>query len=173
MTATQMLDELDVRTTPDGRKRIFSMKFCTNEGKLHYFPQVYITGVNNMDMKRARYRGVQPCCTQGNPEGHLFPVKITNILELDGHPIDWSNGYKEDPSPAQHFNSTDMDIQEFIKKWLVCRKDFLIFKKGEHYWLELCADGRFCVRSDNALGQYARISQSELFQNFEQTKDNT
>ena len=97
MTATQMLDELDVRTTPDGRKRIFSMKFCTKEGKLHYFPQVYITGVNNMDMKRARYRGVQPCCTQGNPEGHLFPVKITNILELDGHPIDWSNGYTEDP----------------------------------------------------------------------------
>ena len=96
MTATQMIDELDIRTTPDGKKRIFSMKFCTQEGKLYYFPQVYITGVNCQDMKKMRYRGVQPCCASGNPEGHLFPVKITNIIELNGHPIDWGNGYQNE-----------------------------------------------------------------------------
>ena len=93
MTATQMLDELDVRTLPDGKRRIFSMKFVTKEGKVHYFPQVYITGVRNHDMKRMRYRGVQPCDCKGNPEMHVYPVKITNILELNGHAIDWSNGY--------------------------------------------------------------------------------
>ena len=93
MTASQMLDELDVRTLPDGKHRIFSMKFVTNEGKLHYFPQVFITGVRGQDMKRMRYRGVQPCDCKGNPELHIYPVKITNILELDGHAVDWSNGY--------------------------------------------------------------------------------
>lgn len=93
MTATQMLDELDVRTLPDGKKRIHSMKFTTIEGKLHYFPQIYITGINGLNQKRMRYRGVQPCDCKGNPEMHVYPVKITNILELDGHTIDWGNGY--------------------------------------------------------------------------------
>ena len=35
----QVLDELDIRTLPDGRKRIFSIKFVTAEGKLVFFPQ--------------------------------------------------------------------------------------------------------------------------------------
>ena len=89
ISARQMLDELDVRTLPNGKKRIFSMKFCTLEGKLHYFPQVFITGAKGMDMKKLRFRGVQPCDCKGNPEMHVYPVKITNILELDGRRVEW------------------------------------------------------------------------------------
>jgi len=89
MTATQMLDELDVRTLPNGKKRIFSMKFATKEGKIHFFPQVYITGVHGKDIKGMRYRGVQPCDCKGNPEMHVYPVKITNILELNGRAVVW------------------------------------------------------------------------------------
>ena len=46
-----------------------------------------------MDMKRHRFRGIQPCDCKGNPELHVFPVKITNIIEYNSHIIDWSNGY--------------------------------------------------------------------------------
>ena len=101
ITASQMLDELDARTLPNGSKRIMSIKFCTLEGKLHFFPQVYVTGAKGMNMKKMRYRGIQPCDCKGNPEEHVFPVKITNILELNGHPIDWSNGYNTlNPQPS-------------------------------------------------------------------------
>ena len=87
ITASQMLDELDARTLP--------------KGKLHFFPQVYVTGAKGMNMKKMRYRGIQPCDCKGNPEEHVFPVKITNILELNGHPIDWSNGYNTlNPQPS-------------------------------------------------------------------------
>ena len=100
ITARQMLDELDARTLPDGRKRIMSIKFCTLEGKLHFFPQVYVTGTQGVNLKKMRYRGIQPCDCKGNPEAHIYPVKITNILELDGHPIDWSNGYNTPKLPT-------------------------------------------------------------------------
>ena len=93
MTARRMIDELDIRTLPDGKKRIISIKFCTLEGRLHDFPQVYVTGIHGQNLKQMRYRGIQPCDCKGNPEEHVFPVKITNILELDGHVIDWDNGY--------------------------------------------------------------------------------
>ena len=46
-----------------------------------------------MDMKRLRFRGIQPCDCKGNPELHVVPVKITNIIEYNSHIIDWSNGY--------------------------------------------------------------------------------
>lgn len=75
----QMLDELDVRTNPDGSKRIFSIKFVTAEGKLVFVPQAYACGAGKMDNKRYRLRGIQPCDCKGNPELHVFPVRIDNI----------------------------------------------------------------------------------------------
>ena len=46
---SQVLDELDVRFRPDGRRRIFSIKFVTAEGKLIYFPQAYACGAGRMN----------------------------------------------------------------------------------------------------------------------------
>ena len=63
-----MLDELDVRYRPDGRCRIFSIKFVTAGGKLIFFPQAYACGAGRMNNKVFRVRGIQACDCLGNPE---------------------------------------------------------------------------------------------------------
>ena len=92
--ASTMLADLDIREDRYGNKRLFSVKFCTKDGKLYFVPQAFATGCKGMDMKRLRYRGVQPCDCKGHPEGHVIPVKITNIMEYNGNVVDWSNGYE-------------------------------------------------------------------------------
>ena len=93
MYASTMLADLDIRTDHFGKRRIFSIKFTTKDGRLHFIPTAYVTGCKGMDMKRLRFRGIQPCDCKGNPELHVIPVKITNIIEYNSHIIDWSNGY--------------------------------------------------------------------------------
>ncbi|MBQ8223986.1 MAG: hypothetical protein IJZ86_01285 [Bacteroides sp.] len=80
----QVLDELDIRTLPDGRKRIFSIKFVTKEGKLVFFPQAYACGAGKMNHKQYRLRGIQPCDCQGNPELHVYPMCIDSIIGYNG-----------------------------------------------------------------------------------------
>lgn len=79
-----MLQELDIRTLPDGRKRIFSIKFVTAEGKLVFFPQAYACGAGRMNNKAYRVRGIQPCDCKGNPELHVYPVNINSIIAYNG-----------------------------------------------------------------------------------------
>ncbi len=81
-----MLDELDIRTRPDGRKRVFSIKFVTSEGKLVFFPQAYACGAGRMNNKLYRVRGIQACDCEGNPERgiHVYPVRIYNIIKYNG-----------------------------------------------------------------------------------------
>lgn len=93
MYASTMLADLDIRTDRFGKRRIFSIKFTTKDGRLRFLPTAYATGCRGMDMKRLRFRGIQPCDCKGNPELHVIPVKITNIIEYNSHIIDWSNGY--------------------------------------------------------------------------------
>lgn len=93
MYASTMLADLDIRTDRFGKRRIFSIKFTTKDGKLRFVPTAYATGCRGMNMKLQRFRGIQPCDCKGNPELHVVPVKITNIIEYNSHIIDWSNGY--------------------------------------------------------------------------------
>ncbi len=78
-----MLQELDIRTMPNGMKRIFSIKFLTSDGKVYFFPQAFAGGAGRMNMKLARVRGIQPCDCKGTPEGHRYPVGIDRILEYN------------------------------------------------------------------------------------------
>ena len=87
ITRQQVLDELDIRTLPDGRKRIFSIKFVTKEGKLIFVPQAYACGAGKMNNKQYRLRGIQPCDCKGHPESHVYPVCIDNIVQFDGHRV--------------------------------------------------------------------------------------
>lgn len=87
ITRKQLLDELDIRTLPDGRKRIFSVKFVTAEGKIVFFPQAYACGAGRMSNKQFRLRGIQPCDCQGNPELHVYPVRIDNFVSYNGRRI--------------------------------------------------------------------------------------
>lgn len=87
ITRQQVLDELDIRTLPDGRKRIFSIKFVTAAGKLIYLPQAYACGAGRMNNKQYRVRGIQPCDCKGNPEGHVYPMKIDSIIKYNGKQV--------------------------------------------------------------------------------------
>lgn len=77
------LADMDIRTDEDGKKRIFSIKFVSNEGKLYYIPQAYACGAGKMNHKEFQIRGVQPCDCKGNAEGHPYPVNIDQILEYN------------------------------------------------------------------------------------------
>ena len=87
ITRQQVLNELDVRTLPDGRKRIFSIKFVTAAGKLVYLPQAYACGAGRMNNKENRVRGIQPCDCKANPEGHVYPMKIDAIIQYNGRRV--------------------------------------------------------------------------------------
>lgn len=78
-----MLNELDIRTHPNGMRRIFSIKFVTKAGKLIFVPQAYACGAGKMDNKAFRVRGIQPCDCKGNPESHVYPVRIFNIISYN------------------------------------------------------------------------------------------
>ena len=66
----QLLDELDIRKTPVGRNRVFSIKFVTKEGKLIFLPQAFACGVGRMNNKLYRT--------------HVYPVRIYNIIQYQG-----------------------------------------------------------------------------------------
>lgn len=74
-----MLKELDIKWLPNGKRRIFSIKFVSSSGNLHYFPMVYACGLRH-NMKDARQRAVCPCDERGNYTDHIYPVGIDRIL---------------------------------------------------------------------------------------------
>lgn len=63
-------------------------------------------------------------------------------------------------------------IREYLSHWLICTKDTGLFRKGEHYWLELLEEGFFCGRSDNIKERIIDLSLRELFNNFVMTMEN-
>lgn len=78
-----VLADMDIRTDCMGKRRIFSMKFVSKEGKVYFFPQAYACGAGKMNNKEYQLRGVQPCDCKGIPEGHPYPVDIDLILEYN------------------------------------------------------------------------------------------
>ena len=87
--ARVMLDDMDVRYDHYGKRRYFSIKFVSLQGKLYYIPKAYAQGAGKMNNKQFRMRGIQPCCVSGNPEGHAIAVRITNIIEYNGKAVVW------------------------------------------------------------------------------------
>lgn len=74
-----MLKEIDIKWLPGGVRNIFSIKFVTKKGELHYFPNAYATGLR-YSVKDARQRGIQECDERGKLIGHVYPVGIDAIL---------------------------------------------------------------------------------------------
>lgn len=77
------LEVMSIKELPNGKKNIFSIKFVDKEGKLRYFPHAVATGAGRMNNYQCRVRGVQPTCPSGNPEGHIYPVRIDRIVEFN------------------------------------------------------------------------------------------
>ena len=49
------LADMDIRTDERGRRRIFSIKFVSKEGKVYFMPQAYACGAGRMNMKAVSY----------------------------------------------------------------------------------------------------------------------
>jgi hypothetical protein len=90
-----VLDELDIRTNPDGTKRIFSIKFVTAKGKLIFVPQAYACGAGKMNNQQCRLRGIQPCDCSGNPESHVYPVRINNFISFNAQRVVFIDNQEE------------------------------------------------------------------------------
>ena len=50
------LADMDIRTDERGRRRIFSIKFVSKEGKVYFMPQAYACGAGRMNMKEYQLR---------------------------------------------------------------------------------------------------------------------
>ena len=82
-----MIRDLDIRYLPGSRRRIFSIKFVTIDGRLKFIPMAYACGAGKMNMKANRMRGICPGDAQGNAEDHVYPVRIDNIIWYNGMPV--------------------------------------------------------------------------------------
>lgn len=81
------LSDMDIRFDESGKRRIFSIKFVSKEGKLYFIPQAYACGAGRMNNKEYQLRGIQPCNCKAEPEGHPYPVNIDLILEYNKQKI--------------------------------------------------------------------------------------
>jgi len=77
-----MLRELDIKWLPNGKRMLFSVKFITKSGALHFFPIACCRGLR-YDMRDARQRGIQPCDEYGNPIDHVYPAGIEAIIQYN------------------------------------------------------------------------------------------
>lgn len=78
-----VLKEMDLRETANGKPLFFSIQFYKKNGELVILNRAKSCGLNG-SMKKNRNRGVQPVDGKGNPIGHVYPVSIDNIREFNG-----------------------------------------------------------------------------------------
>jgi hypothetical protein len=82
MKRHEVLAQLDVKETPDGKPVVFAIKFRKKGGELVFMPKAVSCGLN-MDMKANRMRGVQPA----DGSSHPTPVSIDRIVEFNGNKV--------------------------------------------------------------------------------------
>jgi hypothetical protein len=80
------LREYDIKETPQGRQKIFSIKFLKKNGELVFLAKAVASGLS-MNMKDNRMRGVVAIDDKGDKIGHIYPVNIDLILEWNGKQI--------------------------------------------------------------------------------------
>lgn len=78
----QVLREMEIKETPDGKQRTFSIKFIKKDGEIVFLPRAVASGLH-FNMKEKRFRGVRPVDNELNPTGHVYPVHIDNILKFN------------------------------------------------------------------------------------------
>ena len=83
---SQALREMEIKETPNGKQITFSIKFEKKDGEIVFLPKAIITGLR-MNMKANMMRGVMPVDEQFNKTGHIYPVHIDNIYEINGKKV--------------------------------------------------------------------------------------
>lgn len=60
----------------------------------------------------------------------------------------------------------EKELRAALTHWLICKKDYGVFKKGEHYWLEMLPNGNMFGRSDNVKGKIITVPFYEFYDIF-------
>lgn len=81
-----VLNDMDEKKTPDGKVKMFSIKFITLTGELVFLKRAIKTGLR-MHLKNNMMRGVLPVDKEGEKTAHIYPVKIWNIIEYNGYEV--------------------------------------------------------------------------------------
>ena len=81
-----MLREYDIKTNPQGNQITFSIRFIKIDGESVFLPRAIATGLN-MNVSENRMRGVRPVSSFLDPIGHIYPVRIDNIIEWNGKQV--------------------------------------------------------------------------------------
>lgn len=82
ITRAQALREMEVKETPDGKQKTFSIAFHLKDGTYVFFPRAVAAGLR-YNMKSNRLRGVVPVDEKLDPIAHVYPVSIDNILSFN------------------------------------------------------------------------------------------
>ena len=77
-----VLKEFDIKWLPNGRRRLFSIKFVDKKGQVRFFPIACCRGLR-YDMSEHRQRAIQPCDEKGEPIDHVYPVGIDAITQYN------------------------------------------------------------------------------------------
>ena len=77
-----VLREMEIKETPDGKQVVFSIKFIKKDGSIVFFPRCVAAGLR-FNMTKNRMRGVLPVEDDGEAAGHVYPVSIDNIIEFN------------------------------------------------------------------------------------------
>ena len=77
------LKEIDHKETPDGKQVVFSIKFIKINGELVTITRAIASGLR-ANMKKNRMKAVKAVDKNGDGIGHVYPVRIDNIVEFNG-----------------------------------------------------------------------------------------
>lgn len=76
----EVLREYDIKESPSGKQMFFSIKFINKSGELVFLPRAIAVGLP-WNVSGNRQRGVMPVDIKGEKIGHIYPVRIDNIIE--------------------------------------------------------------------------------------------
>ncbi len=76
------LKMLDVKETPDGKQVVHAVKFVKANGELVFLPRAIVCGLNR-NLAENRERGFMPVDADGKKIGHVYPVNIDCLIELN------------------------------------------------------------------------------------------
>lgn len=79
-----VLREYDIKEDKRGKQVIFSIRFIKINGESVFLPRAVATGLP-WNVAGARMRGVRPVDAKGDKAGHIYPVRIDNIMEWNGN----------------------------------------------------------------------------------------
>ncbi|MCX6231151.1 MAG: hypothetical protein NTZ33_06365 [Bacteroidetes bacterium] len=81
-----MLREFDVKETPEGKQIFFSIGFVKINGELVFLPRAVACGLP-FNLKQNRMRGVVAVDAKGDKIGHVYSVRIDNIVAWNGKKV--------------------------------------------------------------------------------------